>query len=188
MEPGPIIRPEPEDLEDPQECHRLREIPDSGKDQGGVKKHLHEHHKEKGQEAVSEPPALHPAGNILFPGKTEASAQEAQKLPSAAVPVTAALGAGDHGNAQRDKEAEQSQPGGHDIEKAQGQICQGQDPEIVVPFFLHVHRAAVSYTHLCRYRFVQQRFPLPWNRIRPPLWPGICGRSSRFPVIFLQPS
>lgn len=81
------------------------------------------------------------------------------------------------------KEAEQSQPGCHDVEKAQGQICQGQDPEIVVPFFLHVHRAASrivmtlaghSFAHLPQPTHfpMSTRAMIPWK-----IWMASMGQT-----------
>src|SRR5699024_7999840 len=93
--------------------------------------------KKEYQESIPEPPAFHPSGNVLLSGKTEAPSQKTKQLSSAAVAVAVSLRTPDHRNNQRNKKAQQAQPGEQDIEKSKNQIGQRSEPQIIIPLTLH---------------------------------------------------
>ena len=105
MERRAVVSPVPGQLEGPQQRDRLLEILGPGEHQIGVPQHQKEHGKEKGQKAVAESLALHPAGDIFFAGKAEASAQHGEELPPSAVAVAIAFGPADHRDNEGNEEA-----------------------------------------------------------------------------------
>ena len=132
-----MIGPVPGQLEGPQQSYRLPEILYAGEDQIGIPQHLEEHDEEENQKSIAEPLAFHPLWNVLFPGQAEASAQQAEQLPTAAVAVAVALCAPDQGDNQRNTKEDHAQPGKQDIEKSQGHVGQFHDPQVVIPALFH---------------------------------------------------
>ena len=114
-----MVRPLPGQAEGPQQSHRLPQVLRAGEYQGGGEEHLAKHHQEKDEEAVAEPAAFHPGGDVPPAGKTEAPAQQGKELSPAAVAVAVALGAAGSSHDQRDEEARQAQPGEENVEKSQ---------------------------------------------------------------------
>ena len=105
---------------------------------------MEEHDEEEDQEAVAEPLAFHPPGNVLFPGQAEAAPQQAEQLAPAAVAVAVALCALDKGDDHRDAEEQHTQPGEQDVQESQGHIGQLHDPQVVVPAFFHASTSWIS--------------------------------------------
>ena len=77
---------------------------------------------EKDQESITEDLALHPARDILLPGKAGPATQQAEQLAASAVAIAVTLGSFRDGDDQRNEEAEQSQPCKQDIEESQHQM------------------------------------------------------------------
>ena len=155
VESAAVVGPVPGELEGPQQGDHLTQILGPGKDKISIPEHLEKHDKKEDQKAVAEGLALHPAGDILPPGQAKPAPYQPEELSPAAVAVAVPLGPADDGDEQGDKEAEQSQPGEQDVEEAQHQIGEGDDPQIVVPMFFHVPasfssmtEAGHSFTHL----------------------------------------
>ena len=124
VEQRAVVGPLPGKLEGPQQGDDLLEILGAGKDQPGVPEHHEEHHKEKGQKAVAECLAFHPAGNIVFAGQPEPAAQQSKELAPAAIAVAVRFAARSDRDDQRQKETGQTQPGKQDVEKSQHQVEQ----------------------------------------------------------------
>ena len=114
------------------------------------------------QKAVAEPPALHPPGDVPLPGQAEAPSQQGEELAPAAVAVAVALGPPHQGDDQGDEKAQQAQPGEEDVEKAQGQVAKGEDPEIVEPFLLHTAASRITITEAGH---SLAHFPQPTHRL-----------------------
>ncbi len=128
MEQRAVIGPVPRQLECPEQRDNLPKIPGSRKNQICIPEHLEKHEEEPDQEAISKGLALHPFGNVLFPGKAKTPSQQAEHLPPAAIAVAVAFRSTDNGDDQRDEKEEQADPGKQDVEKTQDQIGQFHDP------------------------------------------------------------
>ena len=137
MKERAVVGPVPGQLEGPQQRHRLPQVLDAGKNQISIPQHLEEHDEEEDQEAVAEPLAFHPPGNVLFPGQAEAAPQQAEQLAPAAVAVAVALCAPDQGDNQRNAKEDHAQPGEQDIEKPQRHVNQLCNPKVIIPPLFH---------------------------------------------------
>lgn len=65
-------------------------------------------------------------------------------MSSAAVFAAVSLISLHNGDEKGDEKAEQAEPGKQDVEKSQNQISKGNDPEVIIPFFLLLHGSATS--------------------------------------------
>lgn len=146
MQQRSVIGPVPRQLERPQKRYRLPEILCACEHQIGVPQHQEKHGEEKDQESITEDLALHPARDILLPGKAEPATQQAEQLAASAVAIAVTLGSFRDGDDQRNEEAEQSQPCKQDVEESQHQIAKRYDPEIVIPFLFHAVTSRISIT------------------------------------------
>ncbi len=71
---------------------------------------------------------MQPRRHDLVPGKAELFAQQVKKLAPAAVIAAVTFTAPHRGNKERDKKAQQPDPGKKNIHKAHEQIKSGPDP------------------------------------------------------------
>ena len=78
-------------------------------------------------------------------GPSEGVAYFKEQLPASAIFVAISLSASEGSHQQGDEETDGAQPRIDDIEKAHGEVCGGDDPQIVAPFFLfRFHNERVS--------------------------------------------
>ena len=117
-----------------------------------------EHGKKESQKSIAEPFAFHPFWDVFPPGQTKPTAQQREALASAAVAVAVAFCPFHNRDDQRNEKTKQSQPREQDIKKAQDQVGQGYDPEIIIPTLSHAPTSRISMT-LAGHSFAH--FPQP---------------------------
>lgn len=141
-----MVSPVPRQAEGPEQGHSLTKAVGTGKDEGGAPKHLKKHDEKEDEKAIAKGFAFHPGGHVALAGEAEAPSDEAEELSASAITVAIRLAAFGDGDDEGNEEAEQPEPGKENVEEAQHQIGEGDDPHVVVPVLGHAHTSFILMT------------------------------------------
>ena len=150
-----MVSPVPGQLKCPQQCHNLTQILRTCKNKCRSCQHLKEHNKKENQESIPKPFAFHSTRNILFSGEPNPSAQQLKQLSTSTKAIAVSFFTAGYCHNQRNKETQQPQPCKQYIQKAENQVSQWHNPQILIPFLFYcstsqteITLAGHSFTHL----------------------------------------
>lgn len=117
----------------------------------------------------------------MAPRKSDLTAKHAQQLSAVTVTVAEQLIAPDDGKQKRQAEADESEPGKENVDKAHREIKDGPQPKIVIPMMLLFH--ALTSTVIAEAGHSRAQVPQPTHKssltsAKLPAWMRIAPRGQ----------
>ena len=95
--------------------------------------HIGKHGQKKRQKTVAESAGAQPRRQFLPRGKTQTAAEQLKELPAITVVIAVSLVPRQQGKAERRKKTDHAEPCKQNIDKAQREIHDGEDPKVLIP-------------------------------------------------------